>query len=486
MALTCPNGHANDEGYRFCEQCGAPLQQSSASVAAPVTQSAAESGTTSSGCPVCGQENVPGTAFCDNCGTALPPPAPAATAEPSTTSAPAATSTADATSATTSTATIACPQCGVENDAANRFCDNCGATLTGADSATQTAGGPAGVAAGQPDQGAQMGNTPDAAVSAVPAPEVRGAGSASVAPTLPDVAIATSAARVNDVDAERQRLEEVIRTQRPLIEQLEQMQTNFGAATPPSIVQGLEEARQRLAQAEAALQALPTQPTADPAEVARLEEAVRTQRQLVEQLEQMQANFGAATPPSIVQGLEEARQRLAQAEAELQTLTGGGSTVSAAPTTAQPDPSTTSASGSAASSQAAVSPAPVTTSPSIDGAQQPTPVVQPQASGPRFVTRDGSAISLPRTGDEIVIGRDDPVSGIHPDVDLTPHGGEAGGVSRRHAILREQNGQWLLTDLDSTNYTRVDGNRIAPDTPTPLHDGARVQFGRLEVDFRMS
>ena len=67
---------------------------------------------------------------------------------------------------------------------------------------------------------------------------------------------------------------------------------------------------------------------------------------------------------------------------------------------------------------------------------------------------------------------------------MTPHGGEAGGVSRRHAVLRQQGGQWTVTDLDSTNYTRVDGNRVAPNTDVPLHDGARVQFGRVHFEFR--
>jgi pSer/pThr/pTyr-binding forkhead associated (FHA) protein len=115
--------------------------------------------------------------------------------------------------------------------------------------------------------------------------------------------------------------------------------------------------------------------------------------------------------------------------------------------------------------------------------QLPPAVAQPQAAGPRLVTRDGASIALPRTGGDIVIGREDPISGIHPEVDLTPYGGEAGGVSRRHAVLREQNGQWMLTDLDSTNYTRIDGNRLPAHTATPVHDGARVQFGRLEMEF---
>jgi pSer/pThr/pTyr-binding forkhead associated (FHA) protein len=106
-----------------------------------------------------------------------------------------------------------------------------------------------------------------------------------------------------------------------------------------------------------------------------------------------------------------------------------------------------------------------------------------QQLGPRLVRSGGGpSISLP-PGGELTVGREDPISGIHPDVDLTPHGGEAGGVSRRHALLHQQNGQWTVVDLDSTNYTRVDGNRIAPNTDVPLPDGARVQFGRLEFEF---
>lgn len=198
-------------------------------------------------------------------------------------------------------------------------------------------------------------------------------------------------------------------------------------------------------------------------------------------------------PTALVQSLDEARNKLAQAQADLQSLTGGASTSASAAQPAAPAPEAAPAQSQPAQpaqpaapaipSQPDASAAPVIV-PATGGTNQLPPApAQPQASGPRFVSRDGTVLSLSRTGGEIVIGRDDPISGIHPDVDLTPHGGEAGGVSRRHAVLRESNGQWLLTDLDSTNYTRIDGNRLTPDTPTPLHDGARVQFGRLEFDF---
>ncbi len=89
MALVCPNGHRNDEGNRFCDQCGAPLQETAAAgsaAAAPAANIGSAAG--SMACPVCGQENMPGTAFCDNCGAALPPPQPAAEAAGATGGAP--------------------------------------------------------------------------------------------------------------------------------------------------------------------------------------------------------------------------------------------------------------------------------------------------------------------------------------------------------------------------------------------------------------
>src|SRR5260370_36844405 len=55
--------------------------------------------------------------------------------------------------------------------------------------------------------------------------------------------------------------------------------------------------------------------------------------------------------------------------------------------------------------------------------------------------------------DTILIGREDGVSNIFPDVDLTPHGGEEGGVSRMHARIFVESGQYLLEDENSTNFT---------------------------------
>ncbi len=86
--------------------------------------------------------------------------------------------------------------------------------------------------------------------------------------------------------------------------------------------------------------------------------------------------------------------------------------------------------------------------------------------------------------DNITIGREDAVSNIFPDVDLTPHGGEEGGVSRLHARIFVESGQYLLEDENSTNFTFLNRQRLAAKTPTPLHDNDEVKLGRVLLRFK--
>jgi hypothetical protein len=86
--------------------------------------------------------------------------------------------------------------------------------------------------------------------------------------------------------------------------------------------------------------------------------------------------------------------------------------------------------------------------------------------------------------DSIIIGREDAVSNIFPDVDLTPHGGEEGGVSRLHARIFVDNGQYMLEDENSTNFTFLNRQRLAGKTPTPLHDNDEIKLGRVLLRFK--
>ncbi|GAC1401465.1 MAG: FHA domain-containing protein [Ktedonobacteraceae bacterium] len=86
--------------------------------------------------------------------------------------------------------------------------------------------------------------------------------------------------------------------------------------------------------------------------------------------------------------------------------------------------------------------------------------------------------------DNVLIGREDAVSNIYPDVDLTAHGGEDGGVSRLHARIFVENGQYMLEDENSTNFTFLNRQRLAAKTPTPLHDNDEVRLGRVLLRFK--
>jgi pSer/pThr/pTyr-binding forkhead associated (FHA) protein len=57
-------------------------------------------------------------------------------------------------------------------------------------------------------------------------------------------------------------------------------------------------------------------------------------------------------------------------------------------------------------------------------------------------------------------------------------------VSGAHAIVEQDNGRFYLVDLGSTNGTRLNGRRIAPNHPEPLSDGDEVLLGQTPFTFR--
>ena len=57
-------------------------------------------------------------------------------------------------------------------------------------------------------------------------------------------------------------------------------------------------------------------------------------------------------------------------------------------------------------------------------------------------------------------------------------------VSRRHARLERRGEAWYLADLDSTNFTLVNGQRIRREHE--LCDGDELQFARARCVFRLS
>lgn len=82
----------------------------------------------------------------------------------------------------------------------------------------------------------------------------------------------------------------------------------------------------------------------------------------------------------------------------------------------------------------------------------------------------------------VTIGRQD-VDSI-PDVDLLPHGAEEGYVSRLHARIFLENGQYMLEDENSTNYTFLNRQRLAPKAPVQLHDNDLIRLGKVHLRFK--
>ena len=116
----------------------------------------------------------------------------------------------------------------------------------------------------------------------------------------------------------------------------------------------------------------------------------------------------------------------------------------------------------------------------------PTRITKPRATPPRrteqpqqqqraaahhaFVDINGQRYEL--SGAPLVIGR-----GSDASVRLADK-----GISRRHLQISRQGGNYVATDLGSTNGTRLNGFPLK--TPTVLQDGAVLQLGGARVLFR--
>ncbi len=67
-----------------------------------------------------------------------------------------------------------------------------------------------------------------------------------------------------------------------------------------------------------------------------------------------------------------------------------------------------------------------------------------------------------------------------PLVDLTSLGVDY-GVSRLHALIRKTKDGYQLTDLDSSNGTWIENERLVPQRPYEVESGSRIRMGRLNM-----
>jgi pSer/pThr/pTyr-binding forkhead associated (FHA) protein len=95
-----------------------------------------------------------------------------------------------------------------------------------------------------------------------------------------------------------------------------------------------------------------------------------------------------------------------------------------------------------------------------------------------------SGLSVTLTGERVLVGRyDHDLGGVQPAVDLGTMEG-ADTVSRGHAMLEHIGSTYQLTDLNSTNFSRVNGKRLDPNVPTPINDDDALQFGKIQCTFK--
>jgi hypothetical protein len=107
-------------------------------------------------------------------------------------------------------------------------------------------------------------------------------------------------------------------------------------------------------------------------------------------------------------------------------------------------------------------------------AQGAEPVEIPASRGAAaslVVREDGTERTVPLGVQTVTIGR-------LPDCDVVV---KDRGASRRHAQIRAKDGVYTLTDLGSTNGTRLNGQTVQTRT---LEDGDRITIGNTVLDFR--
>jgi len=110
------------------------------------------------------------------------------------------------------------------------------------------------------------------------------------------------------------------------------------------------------------------------------------------------------------------------------------------------------------------------------------PATDPNTSWGTLTFGDGTQVQL--KGESVSVGRyDHDLGGIQPDIDLARMEG-ADTVSRIHAAIEHIGSAYTLTDLNSTNSTRLNNKRLEPDKVTPINDGDTLSFGKATCTFK--
>jgi len=116
----------------------------------------------------------------------------------------------------------------------------------------------------------------------------------------------------------------------------------------------------------------------------------------------------------------------------------------------------------------------------VEAAQPPVQV--PAGDFGKLVLVAGNK-EFPLNKDVMTIGRRSPADGVYPDVDLTDHDTDS-YVSRRHAQVIHQGGQYIFEDVGSANGSFVNNVRATKGNQSILKDNDQVRLGKTEMLFK--
>ncbi len=98
---------------------------------------------------------------------------------------------------------------------------------------------------------------------------------------------------------------------------------------------------------------------------------------------------------------------------------------------------------------------------------------------------DGDAFGAPAIQLPVLVEKSGREHSIRPGASTVGRSGdiqlEDSRVSRQHATLSSESGELSITDVGSTNGTKVNGEKLIPGQPQPIQNGDVVSFGGLEL-----
>ncbi|MFL6263070.1 MAG: cyclic nucleotide-binding domain-containing protein [Thermoanaerobaculia bacterium] len=120
----------------------------------------------------------------------------------------------------------------------------------------------------------------------------------------------------------------------------------------------------------------------------------------------------------------------------------------------------------------------------ISSREMPRPDVQVPAEGPERLVHAPSGMEFHLSnGSETTIGRKDPVTGIYPDIDLTPVDNQR-SISRRHAKIYRRGSKYFFgEEIGTMNATFLNGRRLDTGIPSEIKTGDELRFGVVVLRF---